>query len=167
MKHSIWVNCIYFDCVLSYHFYSLLGSLSVIFNYIRAAKLYFTTSSLLAQSPLTYFMRLHMYLVVAISSVAFPGRFVSSLADCTRSIFILLSGTIFTLLGLFWPSVIVSLWTLLGKFYSFSGPVFTGPFCHEKIGIILTILRWPLIVVKSHAQVIKMFVFQILHNIYE
>ena len=63
-----------------------------------------------------------------ISSVAFPGRFVSSLADCTRSIFILLSGTIFTLLGLFWPSVIVSLWTLLGKFYSFSGPVFTGPF---------------------------------------
>ena len=110
MKRSVWVNCIYFDCVLSYHFYSLLGSLSVIFNYIRAAKLYFSTSSLLAQSPLTYLLRLHMYLVVAISSVAFPGRFVSSLADCTRSIFILLSGTIFTLLGLFWPqcnSVIV------------------------------------------------------------
>ena len=108
MKRSFWVNCIYFDCVLSYHFYNFLGSLSVVFNYIRVAKLYFTTSSLLVQSSELFHAVVHVF--GRISSVAFPRRFVSSLADCTRSIFILLSRTIFTLLGLFWPqcnSVIV------------------------------------------------------------
>ena len=90
IKGSVWVNCIYCDCVLSYHFYSLLASLLVVFNFILAAKLYFTTWSLLAQSYV-FSDVLRAAVFGGIFSVAFPRRSISSLADCTRSLFTLLS----------------------------------------------------------------------------